>query len=142
MPRLAFAEITRRLACWRFPENIDGVIGIASGGVVPAALAAQALGVELKMMALDYQDEANEPCFAAPRLLGAVPDIGTWRRVLLVDDVYVTGRSWYAARSHLPAEVAVLPFVFKVRFDFARFPDLAGWVQWPWKVESLGGQPA
>jgi adenine/guanine phosphoribosyltransferase-like PRPP-binding protein len=54
--------------------------------------------------------------------------------VLLVDDVYVTGRSWLAARALLPAEVEVLPFVLKGQTDFALIRDIEGCVQWPWHV--------
>lgn len=134
MQRLPFTEITGRLARWRFPENIDGVVGIASGGVVPAALVAQTLGLEMKVIAINYRDEMNEPRFSAPRLLTAAPEMGAWRRVLLVDDVYVSGRSWHAARAHLPADLAVMPFVLKGKVDFALFADIDGCVQWPWKT--------
>ncbi|MEO6245249.1 MAG: phosphoribosyltransferase [Opitutaceae bacterium] len=133
MTPLAFTDISQRLRAWTFPTGIEGVVGIASGGVVPAALVAQHLGVELKVIALNYRDEANEPRFAEPKLLSAVPDLGTWRRVLLVDDVCVSGRSWRAARALLPAEVEVLPFVLKGKPDFALFRDLDGCVSWPWK---------
>ena len=37
MTPLAFEEIARRLAAWKFPGGVDGVVGIATGGVVPAA---------------------------------------------------------------------------------------------------------
>lgn len=134
MTPLAFEEIARRLAAWQFPERIDGVVGIATGGTVPAALVAQRLGVGLKLIALNYRDEANEPRHAAPRLLSAVPDLGKWRRILLVDDVYVSGQSWRAARALLPAEVEVLPFVLKGKVDFALIRDVDGCVQWPWRV--------
>ena len=134
MTPLPFEEIARRLAAWRFPEQIDGVVGIATGGVVPAALVAQRLGVGLKLIALNYRDEANEPRHPAPRLLSAVPDLGSWRRVLLVDDVYVTGQSWRAARALLPPDVEVLPFVLKGKVDFALIRDIDGCVQWPWRV--------
>lgn len=134
MTPLAFEEIARRLAAWRFPERIDGVVGIANGGVVPAALVAQRLGVGLRLIALNYRDEANEPRHPAPRLLSAVPDLGRWRRVLLVDDVYVSGQSWRAARALLPADVDVLPFVLKGKVDFALIRDIDGCVQWPWRV--------
>ncbi|MBL9189115.1 MAG: phosphoribosyltransferase [Opitutaceae bacterium] len=133
MTPLDFSDITARLARWEFPAGIDGVVGIASGGVVPAALVAQRLGVGLKVIALNYRDEANEPRFAAPRLLSTVPDLGSWRRVLLVDDVYVSGRSWRAARDLLPRDVEVLPFVLKGKADFALIRDIDGCVQWPWK---------
>lgn len=134
MTPLAFEEIARRLAAWRFPEQIDGVVGIATGGVVPAALVAQRLGVGLKLIALNYRDEANEPRHPAPQLLSAVPDLGSWRRVLLVDDVYVSGQSWRAARALLPPDVDVLPFVLKGKVDFALIRDIDGCVQWPWRV--------
>lgn len=135
MRPLAFEEIAARLAAWTFPAGIDGVVGIASGGVVPAALVAQRLGVGLKVIALNYRDEANVPRFEAPKLLSSVPELGTWRRVLLVDDVYVSGQSWHAARAWLPAAVEVVPFVLKGKTDFALIRDVEGCVQWPWKVQ-------
>ena len=135
MTPLAFEDIVARLAAWKFPAGIDGVVGIASGGVVPAALVAQRLGVGLKVIALNYRDEANAPRFEAPRLLAAVPELGTWRRVLLVDDVFVSGKSWHAARAALPADVAVWPFVLKGKVEFALIRDVEGCVQWPWKVQ-------
>jgi uncharacterized protein len=134
MTELSFTDIARRLASWRFPTGIDGVIGIASGGIVPAALVAQQLRVELKVIAFNYRDAANEPRFAEPRLLSKVPDLGAWRRVLLVDDVYVSGKSWHAARAVLPQVIEVLPFVMKGKVDFALIRDIDGCVQWPWKT--------
>ncbi len=134
MTPLAFEDIVARLAAWRFPAGIDGVVGIATGGTVPAALVAQRLGVGLKTIALNYRDETNTPRFENPRLLAAVPDLGAWRRVLLVDDVYVSGKSWHAARALLPATTEVLPFVLKGKTDFALIRDVDGCVQWPWKT--------
>lgn len=134
MTPLDLTAITTRLAAWAFPAGVDGVVGIASGGVVPAALVAQRLGVGMKVIALNYRDEANAPRFTAPKLLSAVPDLGGWRRVLLVDDVYVSGKSWHAARDLLPASVEVLPFVLKGKVDFALIREVDGCVQWPWKV--------
>jgi uncharacterized protein len=135
MTSLSFKDISDRLARWEFPEGIDGVVGIAQGGAVPAALVAQRLGLELKLIALNYRDDAHEPRFAAPKLLSAVPDLGAWRRVLLVDDVYVTGQSWRAARAALPPAVEVLPFVLKGKVEFALIRDIDGCVHWPWNVK-------
>jgi uncharacterized protein len=134
MTPLDFTDISARLRRWPFPAGIDGVVGIATGGVVPAALVAQQLGVGMKVLALNYRDEANEPRYAEPRVLAPAPDIRPWRRVLLVDDVYVSGKSWHAARALLPADVEVLPFVMKGKVEFALIRDIDGCVQWPWKV--------
>jgi adenine/guanine phosphoribosyltransferase-like PRPP-binding protein len=86
------------------------------------------------MIALNYRDEANEPRFAKPQLMSVVPNLGSWRRVLLVDDVYVSGKSWHAARDMLPMNIDVLPFVMKGKVEFALIRDLDGCVQWPWKI--------
>ena len=134
MTALAFEDIAALLANWTFPGGIDGVVGIASGGVVPAALVAQRLRVGLKVIALNYRDAENEPIYAEPKLISSVPGLGNWRRVLLVDDVYVSGKSWHAARSHLPRKVEVLPFVIKGQVEFALIRDDVGCVEWPWKV--------
>ena len=134
MTPLRFEDITSRLAQWKFPPGVDGVIGIANGGVVPAALVAQRLGVGLKIVAVNYRDEANEPRHPAPVLLAAAPELGAWRRGLLVDDVYVSGRSWRAARAALPPDVEVLPFVLKGQVEFALIRDVEGCVLWPWKA--------
>jgi adenine/guanine phosphoribosyltransferase-like PRPP-binding protein len=134
MTPLAFEDIIGRLARWTFPPDIDGVIGIAKGGIVPAALIAQRLGVGLKLIALNYRDEANVPRHATPQLLAPLPELGDWRRVLLVDDVYVSGRSWRAARALLPVELEVLPFVLKGKVDFALIRDVEGCVKWPWQT--------
>jgi xanthine phosphoribosyltransferase len=134
MTPLSFEMISARLRAWRFPDKIDGVVGIATGGVVPAALVAHQLGAGMKIIALNYRDEANEPRHAEPMLIGAPPDLGAWRRVLLVDDVWVSGKSWRAARAFLPQTVEALPFVMKGKVDFALIRDVDGCVQWPWKV--------
>jgi uncharacterized protein len=133
MRALGFQEIADQLKHWSFPDNIDGVVGIASGGIVPAALVAYRLGVDMKVISMNYRDDSNTPRHDEPVLLAPVPDLGDWKRVLLVDDVFVSGKSWHAARSLLPAEVEVLPFVMKGKVDFALFRNIEGCVQWPWK---------
>jgi xanthine phosphoribosyltransferase len=129
-----FLEITTRLAQWPFPAGIDGVVGIAAGGVVPAVLVAQRLGVGLRVIALSYRDGTNAPMFSEPHLVSDVPGLGTWKRVLLVDDFYLSGKSWNAARAMLPSRVEVLPFVFTGDVDFALFRSARSFSEWPWQA--------
>lgn len=56
-----FEEIIARIARWPFPAGVDGVVGIAHGGVVPAALVAQRLGVGLKLITVHYRNTVNDP---------------------------------------------------------------------------------
>jgi len=138
MKSLEFKDLCRRLEAWRFPERLDGVVGIASGGVVPAALVAQRLGLELRVMALNLRGEDNQPLREEPVLLSPMPDLSDWHRILLVDDVYVTGKSWKAARALMPHGAEVFPFVMKGKVDFALIQDIDGCVQWPWKPKKPG----
>lgn len=132
MKSLDFKEIAAGIAAWKFPEGIDGVVAIASEGIVPGALVAQRLGVGLKTISISYRNEVDEPQFAQPKLLSSVPGVGGWKRILLVDDVYITGKSWNAARDCLPKSAEVLPFVLVGDVDFALFRTGQRATQWPW----------
>jgi xanthine phosphoribosyltransferase len=130
-----FEEITARIAKWPFPAGLDGVVGIATGGVVPAALVAQRLGLGLKVVAVSYRSrETNAPQFAQPQLVADVPGLGAWKRVLLVDDVYLSGKSWAAARAVLPPKMEVLPFVLSGEVDFALYREAKVRFEWPWTI--------
>jgi hypoxanthine phosphoribosyltransferase len=65
---LEFAEISRRLRELKLP-NVDAVIGIGRGGVVPASMVAHQLGVPLHVLRVIYRDDDNKPRSSAPRLL-------------------------------------------------------------------------
>src|SRR5690554_3664154 len=96
MVPLSFREISARLKQMELPET-DVVIGIGSGGVVPAGMVAFYLEAELHVMVLNYRDEQNTPRFDEPKVL-LMPE---WdlegKRILLVDDVSVSGKTMQAA---------------------------------------------
>ena len=129
---LDFKKIITALAAWKFPEKIDGVVAIANDGVVPGVLVAQRLGVGFKTITIHYRNEANETQFAQPQLVSSVPGVGGWKRILLVDDLWVTGKSWNTARTMLPRNAEVFPFVFMGDVDCALFRSAARHVEWPW----------
>ena len=81
-----------------------------------------------------YRNAHNDPEFPEPRLLSVVPSLGAWKRVLLVDDVYISGKSWNAARAVLPKSVEVLPFVLCGNVDFALIRDRDCTIDWPWQA--------
>ena len=130
--RLEFPEIYARLDATALPET-DLVIGIATGGSVPAALLAYKLQTPLYTLHLNYRAEDNSPQRPAPELLSP-PELPALRgkRVLLVDDVCVTGKTLEAARRYL-AGAHVTTLVLKGRADFVLFPEVARCVRWPWK---------
>lgn len=131
MISLSLKQISERLKAIDFPE-IDIVIGIGSGGVPAAAMVAFYLNTDLQVMTLNYRDEENKPRYDSPKVL-QIPD---WKlegkRVLLVDDVSVSGKTMQAALNLLPG-LNVKTCAMKGIADFVLFPEIKDCVKWPWK---------
>lgn len=126
---LTFDEIVDRLAALDLPE-VDLVVGIASGGTVPAGLVAYRLGVPLQLLSIKYRDPQNRPQRPRPELLAPSPHpLG--RRILLVDDVSVSGATVALARELLAGH-EVTTLVLKGRGDLVAFPEVGTCVLWPW----------
>lgn len=131
MVPLSFKQITERLQTLDFPE-FDVVIGIGSGGVPAATMLAYHLKSELEVLTLNYRDEENNPRYEFPKVLDK-PD---WnlegKRILLVDDVSVSGKTMNAALEQLPG-LNVKTCAMKGKADFVLFPEIRDCVKWPWK---------
>lgn len=129
---LSFAEISERLRRFPFPE-VDAIVGIETGGQVPAALVAMLLGKPLFMFPINYRDEENQPRYEHPEILndhyGLPPQDSL---VLLVDDVSVSGVTLKTAAGLLGGR-EVLTFTLKGRADFVLFPEIENCVHWPWR---------
>lgn len=128
---LSFREISERLKQLQLPET-DVVIGIGSGGIPPATMVAYHLNAELLVMVLHYRDEQNTPRFEEPKVL----DKPEWnlegKKILLVDDVSVSGKTLQAALEQLKG-LNVKTLAMKGKADFVLFPEIQDCVKWPWK---------
>lgn len=129
---LDFEIISQALKKFNLP-TVDYVVGIAQGGVVPASLIAHQMDVPLRLMTINYRAADNTPQRAAPELLVGLPSLPSDARILLVDDVSVTGKTLSLAQTLLePREV--ITFALKGKADLVLFPEIASCVNWPWKV--------
>lgn len=128
---LDFAEIAARLKACTLPD-VDRVVGIGSGGVVPAVLAAYELGAPLSIMTLNLRAPDNTPRHPRPVVLSPIEPPAPGERILLVDDVSVSGATLDAARALLPGAI-VTTLVMKGRADIVLFPEVAECVTWPWQ---------
>ena len=132
MVPLSFQEITERLKNTPLPET-DLVIGIGTGGIVPASLVAFHLNAELEVMVLNYRDEQNTPLYDQPRLLQKPDSNLEGKRILLVDDVSVSGKTMNAALEQLKG-LQVKTLTLKGKADYVLFPEIKDCVKWPWKI--------
>lgn len=132
---LTFGRIAERVRAADLPprEEVDAVVAIARGGIVPGALIAYRLERPLRLMRLTFRDDANTPKTASPQPLGDTPDV-RGQRIVLVDDVTVSGATLRRARELLAA-ARTTTVAFKGppgAADVVLFPDVPRCVRWPW----------
>ncbi|MCL4249594.1 MAG: phosphoribosyltransferase [Anaerolineae bacterium] len=129
---LDFTTISQRLKALALPD-VDYVVGIATGGIVPAAMVAHQLGKPLALMRVQHRADDNTPIYEPPLLttFPSLPDEAL--HILLVDDVCVSGKTIEAAKQAL-GDKRVTTLVMKGRGDYVLFPEVAACVNWPWKL--------
>jgi len=132
MVPLSFKEITERLKKAELPET-DLVVGIGTGGIVPASLVAFHLGCDLRILTVNFRDEKNNPHHPSPVVVSKAEKINIQgKKVLVVDDVSVTGKTLGAAQNFLgPGKIKTL--AMKGKADYILFPEIKDCVKWPWK---------
>lgn len=129
---LSFKEISHALHQFSFPE-IDYVIGIATGGIYPAVMIAHQLNLDFGFLHIHFRDADNKPLYNEPRILSnPLEDLDKSKRILLVDEVSVSGKTMEKAKELL-SDFDVKTFVLKGRADMVLFPDISTCVIWPWK---------
>jgi hypoxanthine phosphoribosyltransferase len=84
-------------------------------------------------MTLNYRDEKNNPLYEAPKVLQKPEWNLEGKRILLVDDVSVTGKTMNKALEQLKG-LDVKTLAMKGKADFVLFPEIKDCVKWPWKV--------
>jgi uncharacterized protein len=131
---LDFATLSRALKAFPLPE-VDHVVGIATGGIVPASLIAHQLNLPMSLIEINYRARDNSPRYPKPVLLSWQPLPIGGQRVLLVDEVSVTGKTMAFAKTFL-TEHEVFTFALKGKADYVLFPEIESCVNWPWKLES------
>jgi uncharacterized protein len=133
MQDISFTDIAARIQKLKLPES-DLVIGIAEGGQVPAGIVAYKLGVELKIMRITFRDISNTPIYDRPKILSNIEGIKD-KRILLVDDVSVSGKTLETAKEALAGN-DIITLTLKGKADYVLFPEVKDCVKWPWKVYS------
>lgn len=129
---ISFDAISEALHGFNFPE-VDLVLGIARGGTPPACMIAHQLGAALKIVRISHRNDANEPLYLEPVVVSEFNwDLFSHHRILIVDDVSVTGKTMAAVKERLPGH-EVHTFVLKGAADYVLFPKVKSCVAWPWK---------
>ena len=127
---IAFETIGEALRSAKLPST-DLVVGIGSGGVVPAAMAAYKLRTPMRILWLNYRGIDNVPIHPIPQQSQPFSLPSGTKRILLVDDVVVSGKTLEVAIKLLP-QTEITTMALKGKADIVLFPDIQSCVQWPW----------
>jgi len=130
--KLEFTTISQAIRDAHFPP-VEIVIGIASGGIVPAGLIAHQLGCALGLIVIHYRAADNTPEYPQPVLIKSPLLPNKSMEILLVDEVSVSGATLATALSALEGH-HVTTCVMKGIADMVLFPEIASCVDWPWKI--------
>lgn len=130
---LDFTTISRALKTFSLPD-VDHVIGIATGGTVPASLVAHQLNRPMSLIEINYRLPDNSPRYPEPVLVSWQPLPAIGQRILLVDEVAVSGKTMRFAQTFLK-DYEVITFVLKGTADYVLFPEIDSCVNWPWKLQ-------
>jgi hypoxanthine phosphoribosyltransferase len=129
-----WAEFYQRLnaaLAWIQSEKFEAIVAVANGGIMPAALLHEELGLPMGVVQINYRDPENKPRYPEARLLEAGPAPFPGKKVLIVDDVSRSGRTLARAREFLSASM-VKTFLLNGEADFSlyRTPEC---LRMPWK---------
>ena len=130
---LSMDEIMDRLKSFSFPE-VDLVVGITSGATFPAKKIADMLNLPVRYIQINFRLPDNTPKYENPQLIKMDTIPSHYTRLLLVDDVSVSGKTLKCAVENLQ-NFTVYTFVLKGKADYVLFPEINTCVDWPWKTE-------
>jgi uncharacterized protein len=127
-----FEEVRQRFEEIAFEETFDLIVAIANGGIVPAALLNQRLGLEIQMLKLNLRDKFQQPLYEKPLLLEEIRFEVRNKTILLVEDRVKTGATLNYAKELLQAAGAktVRTFAVNGKADYCLYDELC--FRFPW----------
>jgi xanthine phosphoribosyltransferase len=128
----SFDDILRRLREMKFAEEFDMIVAIANGGLLPASLLYERLGIEVNVLRINWRDPDNKPHRPAPALLRP-PDFDfIGKRLLLADDRIKTGATIDVAREVLAGAALIRTFAINGNADYAIYNETC--FPMPWRM--------
>jgi hypoxanthine phosphoribosyltransferase len=125
-------EIKDRIIQIKFNEEFEFIVAIARGGIFPAALLQQKLGIGLEIIWLNFRDEKQQPQYDEPRLVKAPNFEFKGKKILLVDDRSRTGSTFRKAKELLSGSALIKSLVVNGNADYSLFNETC--FIFPWRL--------
>lgn len=129
MKKITFEQIIEKINNTNF-EKFDLVVAIGKGGIIPGALIANRLNLDLKILWLNFRNEKNNPKYGKPKLVREFDFNLKNKKILLVDDVSRTGKTLDTAKGLLKGN-KIKTFVVNGKADCSLY-NLNDCIEWPW----------
>lgn len=132
MQSKTFEEVIQRFREIEFREDFDVIVAIANGGLVPAAILNQRLGIEFQVLKINLRDVNQKPLYNQPKLLSPIDFEYINKSILLVEDRIKTGTTVNFAVGLLEGAKSVKTFAVNGNADYALYNENC--FRFPWNL--------
>ena len=106
-----------------FHDQFDIIVAIANGGIIPAAILNQRLGVEFQILKINLRDTNQKPKYENPQLLSPVGFEYRDKTILMVEDRIKTGATINFAIGLLQGAKQIKTFAVNGNADYALYNE-------------------
>ena len=115
-----------------FHDQFDIIVAIANGGIIPAAILNQRLGVEFQILKINLRDANQKPKYENPQLLSPVGFEYRDKTILMVEDRIKTGATINFAIGLLQGAKQIKTFAVNGNADYALYNESC--FRFPWNI--------
>ncbi len=125
-----FEEVLQKFQTIEINETFDMIVAIANGGIIPAGIINQRLGLEIHLLKINFKDEFQKPRYDAPKLLKAIDFDFKNKKILLVDDRIKSGSTIKLAKELLKDAAMIKTFAVNGNADYPLYNETC--FKFPW----------
>jgi len=134
MEQKGFTEVLDKFRQQIIDEEFDQIVAIANGGIIPAAVLAQKLELEVFLLKISLRDKQQRPLYDRPKLLAEIDFDCRNKRILLVEDRVKTGSTLNFAKQLLiqAGAAKVKSFAVNGKADYSLYDENC--FRFPWII--------
>jgi len=119
-----------------FEESFDLIVAVANGGIVPAALLNQKLGLDMQLLKLNLRDSNQRQLYDKPKLLEQITFDVKGKTILLVEDRVKTGNTLNFAKNLLleAGALNIKTFAVNGKADYCLYDETC--FRFPWILDN------
>jgi len=125
-----FEEVLQKFQTIEINETFDMIVAIANGGIIPAGIINQRLGLEIHLLKINFKDEFQKRRYDAPKLLKAIDFDFINKKILLVDDRIKSGSTIKLAEELLKDAAMIKTFAVNGNADYSLYNETC--FKFPW----------